>query len=367
MYDITLYYGDYGTTALYNPVMFCRAIVCISAAIAACGCVSNLQAGPIDAIYAFGDSLSDVGNIFAASGGTVPGAPYVGGQFSNGPVWVQDLAGSLGLSPLKPSQLGGTDYAYGDAETGPTAFNTSPAQIDLLGPTGQLAQYQAKNSVADPNGLYVIWIGANDLSDILATSPTQAQAGADIGAVAGNIDTAIDSLAFAGAKNFLIVTVPDLGLTPRALAANLVVSGASAAASALSAAFDTTLVNGAGPLPSLAAIAATNSVTISVLNTYSLLDTIVADPSLFGLSNVTDPCYTGTYAGFADTQDPGTVCANPNSYLFWDSLHPTAAAHQIIDAAALAVLTPEPASGSLICAGLLFGFVFYRRRRRVER
>ena len=66
-------------------------------------------AGGVDALYAFGDSLSDVGNIFAATGGVGPGAPYANGQFSNGPVWVQDLAGDLGLAPLKPSLAGGTD------------------------------------------------------------------------------------------------------------------------------------------------------------------------------------------------------------------------------------------------------------------
>ena len=73
------------------------------------------QASSFDAIYAFGDSLSDVGNIFTASGGVAPAAPYANGQFSNGPVWVQDLAAGLGLAPLKPSLLGGTDYAFGGA------------------------------------------------------------------------------------------------------------------------------------------------------------------------------------------------------------------------------------------------------------
>src|SRR6516165_2559979 len=40
------------------------------------------QASSFDAIYAFGDSLSDVGNIFTASGGVAPAAPYANGQFS---------------------------------------------------------------------------------------------------------------------------------------------------------------------------------------------------------------------------------------------------------------------------------------------
>src|SRR5580704_10430984 len=133
------------------------------------------QAGSIDGIYAFGDSLTDVGNIYAATSGAVPAAPYVNGQFTNGNVWVQDLASDLGLAPLTPSLLGGTDYAYGTAETGITSFNTSAPAADLLGATGQLTQFQtAVHATADPNALYTIWIGANDLSDILANaSPAQ--------------------------------------------------------------------------------------------------------------------------------------------------------------------------------------------------
>jgi phospholipase/lecithinase/hemolysin len=306
-----------------------------------------VQAGPIDAIYAFGDSLSDVGNVYASTispGPPIPGPPYVNGQFTNGNVWVQDLASDFGLASLKPSLTGGTDYAYGTAETGVTSFNTSVAATDLTGPTGQLAQFELTHSSADPNALYTIWIGSNDLTDIL-TDQTPSQYAADLGIVAANIDSAIGALAGLGAKNFLILTVPDLGKTPESLAAG---SAVSSAASGLSASFDNLLVNGAGLIPALSAVAATDSVSSSVLNTYSLLDSIVADPGAFGFTNVTQPCLTGevNYSG-------GTPCSTPNQYLFWDALHPTAAADELVAAEALALTTPEPASISLIAAGLL--------------
>jgi phospholipase/lecithinase/hemolysin len=319
-----------------------------------------LHAGTIDALYAFGDSLSDVGNIYAATsdpGPPVPGPPYVNGQFTNGNVWVQDLAGDLGLAALTPSLLGGSNFAYGTAETGVTSFNTSAADTDLLGATGQLAQFQAVHAAADPNALYTIWIGSNDLTDIL-TNATSAQYSADIATVAGNIDTAINALASLGAKNFLILTVPDLGDIPEALAEG---SAASAGASALSAAFDTTLVDGSSPLiPSLSAVAAGDSINIQVLNTYALLDSIVADPAAYGFTNVTQPCLTGEvdYSG-------GTPCATPNQYLFWDQLHPTAAAHELVADAALSVVVPEPGSISLIAAGL-FGLLIVRRSHRAS-
>ncbi len=333
-----------------------NAKVCILLALALSGSFSMLHAGSIDAIYAFGDSLSDVGNVFAATshpGPPIPGAPYVNGQFTNGNVWVQDLASGLGLAPLTPSLLGGTDYAYGTGETGVTAFNTSAPGTDLLGPAGQLAQFQAVHATADPNALYTIWIGSNDLTDILANA-APAQYAADLGTVAVNIDTAISNLASIGAKNFLVVTVPDLGDTPEALAAGPL---ASAGASAISKAFDTTLVQGAAPfIPSLSTLATLDSIDISVLDTYSLLDAIVAHPAAFGFTNVTQPCLTGevNYSG-------GTPCATPNQYLFWDQLHPTAAADLLVADRALGLVTPEPAPISLLALGLS-GIVFVRRR-----
>src|SRR5262245_45599060 len=44
-------------------------------------------AEPFTGVYAFGDSLSDAGNVFIATGGAIPGAPYFAGHFSNGPTW----------------------------------------------------------------------------------------------------------------------------------------------------------------------------------------------------------------------------------------------------------------------------------------
>src|ERR1700733_10615742 len=318
-------------------------------AIAIGGFLPSARASTIDAIYAFGDSLSDAGNVYAGSGGTIPGTPYVNGQFSNGPVWVEDLASALGLAPLSASLVGGSDYAYGGAETGTTPVHTANTS-DLTGTTGQVAQFQAAHPSADPNALYTIWIGSNDLLDIL-TGAAPSQYAADITAAVANIDSAIASLAADGAKNFLILTVPDLGATPEAIAGGPEVQFA---ASALAAEFDSALISGVD------AIASLDSLNLSTLDTYSLLDTIVANPSSYGFTNVTSPCVTGAidYVG-------GTACASTlaaqNKYLFWDDLHPTEAGHAIVANAALAVVTPEPTYVFLVAVGLLgMGLVFHR-------
>src|ERR1700735_3598755 len=73
---------------------------------------------PFSAIYAFGDSLTDGGNDSLATAGLVPMAPYADRSFTNGQVWVKDLAQDLGLPALNPSLAGGTDFAYGGGVNG---------------------------------------------------------------------------------------------------------------------------------------------------------------------------------------------------------------------------------------------------------
>jgi outer membrane lipase/esterase len=104
---------------------------------------------------------------------------------------------------------------------------------------------------------------------------------------------------------------------------------ASAKASALAAAYNIALV------ANLSDVIASRRANVSYLDGFSLVDVVVADPGAFGLSNVTDPCYVGPFTG------GGTVCATPDQYLFWDSTHPTAAAHAIVADEAAAVLFLE--------------------------
>jgi phospholipase/lecithinase/hemolysin len=314
---------------------------------------SAAHAADFSAEYVFGDSLSDVGNVSLVTGGGEPASPYVNGQFSNGPVWAQDLAGRLGLPALTPSLSGGTDYAFGGATTGSSFTNNSEVP-DL--------EQQVTTFLAGPpapsDALYTFSIGANDLFAILGGQTgglTPAQAA---GAAAQVVANEAAALAAAGAKNLVLFDVPDLGLTPEITALG---PDASIAASRITLFFDQSV------LIDLAPIEAATGLAVYDLNTYALIDDAVTHPSEFGFSNVTDPCWTGGFSG-----GPGSLCstdpAEQDTYLFWDQVHPTAAGHLLVADAALSALglpVPEPSTWAMLLIGFGgLGFAGYRARVR---
>lgn len=256
-------------------------------------------------IYTFGDSLSDVGNLCPVPACTA--APYYPGRFSNGPVWVEELAAGLGFT-LTASNTGGNDYAVGGATSSGVRNSQVPGYLT------------ANGGVASSTALYVLLAGGND--GLGGGSPITA---------ANNVVAAINNLKGAGAQNFLVGNLPDLSLTPARYG--------NAAAQLFSTTFNAALQSG---------LATITGVTIFGLDLYALVNETVANPGLYGFDNVTTPCWDGV-----------TVCATPNTYQYWDSVHPTAAAHARLADYALNVI-PEPGTASLLLVGLV---VLASRRR----
>ncbi|MBV8093668.1 MAG: SGNH/GDSL hydrolase family protein [Acetobacteraceae bacterium] len=278
-------------------------------------------------IYAFGASLVDAGNIYRLSLGLVPASPpYSSGRFSNGPVWVQDLAAGLGLPPLGPSVSGGTDFAFGGAETGTTPVHTA----NLIDLPFQLTQFNQSVPNPNPNALYVVSAGSDDLLDMISAGPRQPSVLlANIASAVGNESQFISGLAARGAKNVLVLNVPDLGKTPRFIQAGIPLANL---ASAASAAYDTDLSNSLGPL------ASSEGLNLKILDAYTLLNQAIASPQSFGFIDVRDPVWTGNfYNPFSGTLLAATPQAQ-NQFLFWDSLHPTAQGHALLAAAAFNLL-----------------------------
>jgi phospholipase/lecithinase/hemolysin len=182
-----------------------------------------------DAFYVFGDSLSDTGNDFlltqagpiAIPPSESPRRTYFRGRFSNGPVAFEYLWGLLQRStnapvvPVvagpDPRKKGAISFAYGGAKTGMTS--TLPIGLPIPGLLGQVNKFAELlgNKPPKREALYGIWAGANDY--ILAT-PAELADPQLVDHVVGNITTAINNLYTLGARDFIVLNLPDLGQIP---------------------------------------------------------------------------------------------------------------------------------------------------------
>ena len=95
-------------------------------------------AASFTSFWVLGDSLSDPGNLYAATGGTTPvSPPYYEGRFSNGPVWAEHVADRFEAKGLATG-----NFAYGGSKAVPEAGDPFglPQQVGLfaLNATGHL-------------------------------------------------------------------------------------------------------------------------------------------------------------------------------------------------------------------------------------
>ena len=182
----------------------------------------DYRPAPIERFVVFGDSLSDPGNAFVATGEfavrpfePIPSAPYLIGRFhfTNGRTWVEQLARDFDLfrsarpALLRPGVF--TNYAIGGARA------RAAEPIDLATLIGLfLADF---DGVAAPESLYVLWIGANDLRDAFAAfeqDPSGATSEAILQEALKATKRGIKDLYDAGARSFLVLNLPNIGDTP---------------------------------------------------------------------------------------------------------------------------------------------------------
>lgn len=283
---------------------------------------ASIAATLFSGIYSFGDSLSDVGNTSLATSGALPGASYYNGRYSNGPVWVEQLAARLGLPGPTTSLTGGHDYAWAGA------YTSTGGGVPTI-------QQQANAFVGGggtflPTDLVTVWGGANDFFNG-QTDPT---------IPAANIAGVITTLASGGAKTILLLNLPDFGDLPQTLASGnpAVIDGARQ----LSIGFNL----------SLAALAPT-------LETSLGIDIILLDMFPIGKELKNN---AGAY-GFTNTTQgalPSGNAANADQFLYWDGVHPTAQVHRIFGDKAYEAL-PEPSTVMLLW---VFGAGLVMRRKR---
>src|SRR5438477_7963941 len=189
------------------------------------------QAPAFTQVIVFGDSLSDDGNIAHRARDTV-GFSYPSRNFNysnyrftddtnTAPAanlytgtWHEQLAKTFLSLPKATNSLdGGTNYAFGGATTkdgtqertiinNPFPFTGGDFTIAIDNIGKQVNHYLASH-VTDPNALYIIWGGGNDLFDDFSAQ--------NVTNTATRVGMLIIRLANFGARNFLVPNVRPLG------------------------------------------------------------------------------------------------------------------------------------------------------------
>lgn len=298
-----------------------RSLMAVAIALAAAPAMAQ---SPYTKTVVFGDSLSDAGYfrpLLPAS------ANPIIGQFTTNPgwIWAEYVADYYGTNGgAHGNGQNGDNYAIGGARVGVDTSQVlvpgTPA-VPVYSLKTQMNQYLAANGgKADPNALYTVWGGANDLFAIQRGAPLAATLGAAVTDQVGIVGT----LKAAGAQYVVVPTIPDIGLTPDARAAG---PAGMAAGTALAKAYNDALFGG---------LKAAGLQVIPV-DTFHILQEIVASPSTYGFVNATGKaCLTATSL----TCSPAAY-ATPDAYqtyVFADGVHPSNATHQMLGQYTLSIL-----------------------------
>ncbi len=294
------------------------------AAALALAAVPALAQSPFSKTVFFGDSLTDTGYYRPVLVQLDPSASIVG-RFTTNPGWVWSdyLADYYGTNAV-PNGNGqtGDNYAAGGARVG--VDNTNPLN-PMLPATPSLktqlnAYLTANGGKADANALYTVWGGANDLFAVAAGAPAQATIGAAVADQVGMVAT----LEGAGAQYVMVPNLPDIGLTPSSRAGGAV---AMAQGTALAKAYNDALFGGLKQA----------GLQVIPVDTFSILQEIVANPGSYGFSNVSDMACTSASSLTCSPlsyASPGAA----DAYVFADGVHPTTAAHRILGQYAISIL-----------------------------
>ncbi|MDY7022455.1 MAG: SGNH/GDSL hydrolase family protein [Cyanobacteriota bacterium] len=316
---------------------------------------------PFNQIFIFSDSLSDPGNLSAITNGEVPENPLsFEGRFSDGLVWTEYFTSLLGLDPspvTSPVQSSdGVNYSFGGVTSGDlNVVNILRPDLDVEFPSltqelnAFIAPLLATNQSANADALYVVWAGSNDAIFGGVTDPS---------IPVNNVSNAVQSLYDVGARNFLLLNIPNLGDTP--FASNL---GLEEPFTQFTIAHNLLLSNAVNTLNQ-----SLTDVNIGLVDVDSVFNRVLQNPSEFGFTNVTDSWSDAV----ALCQEQGCdQIPDPSEYLFWDSVHPTTVTHEIIADVAYSTVqsqfpkVPEPTSIlalSVVGIGFLFHQVSSHRR-----
>lgn len=278
--------------------------------------------------YFFGDSLTDTGNYkeIKPSPCVRVDAPVTNTTGGNQPGTIWASVTQQGFNAT-PSNKGGNDWATAGSETD-----------DVV---QQVNNYLRQQPQADPNALYIFWAGSNDviekIYEHLQSRDHTIQTGMS------NLESSINKLYQAGARNFLVIALPDISITPL-VSAHLKIKdyksyiglfhifSSSIKKSCLdwnSALLDTSSKDGTTLSKAPLAYLALNDpgIRIYTWNPAPLLDKVVMDPAQFGFPNTVNGAPNNQTAWCTKAVRNGS---DPDNYIFFNYMHPSARAHLLL-------------------------------------
>ncbi len=293
-------------------------------------------------IIAFGDSLTDVGNVAEL---TEPGfAPLIFGyygktHFSDNLIWIEVLANYWGLSAripgrgvsttLQPNVFGNT-WAWGGSKAANGAVKSNGVTEPIPNLLITIDQYLASNK---PNRqtLYALWSGADSFIIGDKFGPNAAKMAANA------VGKAIVRLDGAGARHILVFNMPRLGDTP----------GAQAGGKAIIMSANTyTFFYNKELMRALKEVVGNKDfkANIYLVDVYSEFERIV-NTVKHGEDYMPNFFVPGSAVVINNVSDQGLHYfqiegLKPQNYLFWDALHPTYEGHQVLAALVIQSLQP---------------------------
>ena len=315
----------------------------VAAALAASPALASRTTAHYTSITVFGDSLVDAGNFYIYKTTTIPDPVpayflpdpklgYFDGRFTNGYDYPDLLSEALFGVPTTPSLAGGNNFAFGGARI---IDNTGDNIPDLQ---DQLDAFEASGHPVDPNGLYMLNFGANDVFAAEGVLPVSGIApytniSSYLQAAADQYAAAVETLNDLGVRNIFMTDFPLAG-DPLTIEANADLSAA------------------------LATLNLDPGTTLMVYSLSNLNVRVLTDPAALGLP----PQRLDTNCIAAGAQATGCV-----GIFSFDGVHPTAAIqaagfNDINKEFGLTSALPEPTTWALMCAG--FGAIGVAMRSR---
>ena len=316
-------------------------------------------------LFVFGDSLVDTGNADAALRGqgqptrTPATSGYFQNRFSNGYNFADVLSFRIGQGastafgyPVAPYTYfyNGANFSYGGAQTRDDGHGTpghSPSFQD------QLALFAASGKTIAADDYVLVTFGGNDIQQELLKKVANPTYAPDFSATDRALQSGLTALIGAGARNIVVTGQADVGQIPR-----ITEIGSPALNTLGSFLSDTLNTDFRNRTEGLATATGFN---IQFFDLFDFEHDLLANAAANGFTNTTDPCLNEATGQLANPTCDG--------YLYFDRIHPTARAHQLIGAAIGNQIdaVPEMATWAMMIAGIgMIGFACRRAVRRSE-